>query len=134
VGICLGIQFNFIDQHILSLSILCSFCYCCYVVQLKIRHGDTSRSSSVIQYCFSYSRLTFFHTKLSIFLLRCVNNCAGFFMRIVLNMQIAFARLIILYVNSTDSLAWKIFFILISSSIFFSSKTCIFCYMNLLFA
>jgi hypothetical protein len=55
------------------------------VVQLEIRADDTSRSSFVVQDCFSYPEFVFFHMKLKIALLRSVNNCVGILMGIELN-------------------------------------------------
>jgi hypothetical protein len=38
-----------------SILILCSiFCYYCPIVQLEVKDGDTSRSSFMVQDCFSY--------------------------------------------------------------------------------
>jgi hypothetical protein len=42
------------------ISIPCSFYYYCSVIQLEVRDVDTSRSSFVVQDCFSYPAFLFF--------------------------------------------------------------------------
>lgn len=66
--------------------IQCCFYYYCSVVQLEVTpRNDTSRSSFIVQNCFSYLEF-FFHTKLTIALLRSVKNYVGISMGIALNL------------------------------------------------
>ena len=55
-------------------------------VELKIRDGDISGSSFIVQDCFSYPGLLFVHMKLCIVLSRFVTNCVGILMGIALNL------------------------------------------------
>jgi hypothetical protein len=48
------------------MPITCRFYYYCSVVQLGIRDDDTSSSSFIVEDCFSYPEILFFHMKLSI--------------------------------------------------------------------
>ena len=56
------------------------------VVELEVRHGDISRSFFILQDCFGIQGFLLFHMKLSIVLSRCVKNCVGALMGIVLNL------------------------------------------------
>ena len=62
------------------MPIPCSFYYYRCEVELKIRDGDISGSSFIVQDCFSDPGLLFFHMKLSIVLSRFVMNCVGILM------------------------------------------------------
>jgi hypothetical protein len=64
MGLFPGLSFYSIDQPVCFYAntmfcfvlFVCLFYYYCSVVQLEIRDGDTSRSSFIVQDCFSYPR------------------------------------------------------------------------------
>ena len=81
--------FNLIPLINLSVSIPIShsFYYYCYVARLEVRESNTSRSSFIVQGCFSYPGIFgFFHMKLRIILSKSVKNCVVILMGIVLNL------------------------------------------------
>ena len=51
------------------------FYYCSSIIELDVRDGDASRSFFILQDCFSYPGLLFFHMNLSIVLSRSVKFC-----------------------------------------------------------
>ena len=56
------------------------------VIELKVRDGDASGSSFIVQGFLANLGLLLLHIKLSSVLSRSVKNCAGIFMRIALNL------------------------------------------------
>ena len=67
--------FNLILFHpSVSIQIPCSFYHYCSIVQLKVRNGDISRDSFIIQDSSSYHGLFISHMKLRIVLLRSVSQ------------------------------------------------------------
>jgi hypothetical protein len=93
VHLFLGLQFDSTDPSA-SIPILCNFYYYCSVLQLKVRNDDTSRSSFILQDCFSYAgffvfvffSVFYFHMKLRIVLPRYIKNCIGILMGIALTL------------------------------------------------
>jgi hypothetical protein len=64
---------------------VCLF-YHCFVVQLEIREGETSRNSFIIQDCFSYPGFFVFPYEAQNFLSRSIKNCVVILMGIALNL------------------------------------------------
>ena len=107
------------------------FYYYCFVVQLKIREGNISRSYFIVQDCFSYLEVFcfcfFFHVKLRLILSRSVKNCVGILMGVAINLRIPFDKMdIFTFLNLTvyehgEFSIWYCFQ-------FLSSETWIFCH------
>jgi hypothetical protein len=84
---CVGF-FNSIPLINLAVSvpIPCSFYHYCFVVQLEVRVGDSSRGAYIVEKCFGYPRFFVFpHEVLRIALSRSVKYCVGILMGIALN-------------------------------------------------
>ena len=82
------------------LQFCCSVClyhavYYSSVVQFEIRNGDTSCSSLLFRNILSVLDLLCFHMKPQMVLSSSVKNCVGILMEILLNLWIAFGRVII---------------------------------------
>ena len=75
-----------------SMPIPYSFYYDCSVVQLEVRDGDASRSSFIVQDCFSYPVFVFylfvcfFPYKVDSFSFMVCKKCIGILMGITLNL------------------------------------------------
>jgi hypothetical protein len=95
VGLSLGFQFIlfinlFLYQYdTVVFCLLACLCFCCLilfcfyhycsVVQLKFRDGDTSRSSFIVQHCFSYHGIFAFPYKVDHFSFKvCEELCWNF--------------------------------------------------------
>ena len=107
VGICVSFWGSGLISCInlfISIPIPYIFFYCyCSVVQLEGRDGDILRSSFVLQNCLSFFWfLLFFHMKVKIILPSSTKYDVGILIKIALNLQIAFGRIGIFNVNSTD--------------------------------
>ena len=76
MGSFLGVRFYSIDQPVCFYANTMGFFYYCSVVQLEIRDGNISRSSFIVQNCFSYPEVFF----LFVFLYE-VENCSFMFLK-----------------------------------------------------
>ena len=80
--------FNSIPLIYLSVTIPepCSFYLNCSVVQLEVRHSDSTRGSFIVENDFCYPRFLLFLINLKIALSNSVKNCVGILMVIELNL------------------------------------------------
>ena len=95
VELYLTLQFDSIDKPVCFITNIMHFYYYSPVVELEIREEDNSRSSSIVQDCFSCPGFLFvcFHMKLNSVLSRSVKNCVEILIGIVLNLQITLGKM-----------------------------------------
>ena len=116
--------------HISAFMPIPSCCYYyCFIVNLKVSNGDASRGSFIVHYCFCYLGVLFFYMKLTIVLLRSVNNCDEILVRIALSLWMAFGKIVIFtiftFILFMQELGRPFHFMISSSLLFFRDLMCL---------
>ena len=103
VWVCLHLQFYSINQCVYFCANTMLFYYYSSAIQFEVEESTTSRSSFIIQDCFSLPQFLFFHMELRIVLSRFVKNCVGILMGIALICELRLVGWVFYYINSINS-------------------------------